>query len=79
VQAGDTSADLDYVATNSLALNSGTITDSAGNNATLTLPTPGAANSLGANKAIVIDTVNDEPSFTAGANEMVNEDAGRNQ
>ncbi|WP_375241450.1 beta strand repeat-containing protein, partial [Polaribacter sp.] len=55
VQAGDVSADLDYVANNSLVLNSGTIRDTAGNNATLTLPTPGAANSLGNNKAIVID------------------------
>lgn len=57
VQAGDTSADLDYVATTSLALNTGTIKDAAGNNATLTLPSPGAANSLGANKNIVIDGV----------------------
>jgi hypothetical protein len=56
VQAGDTSADLDYVATNSLALAGGTIRDALTNNATLTLPAPGAANSLGANKAIVIDT-----------------------
>ena len=56
VQDGDTSSDLDYVATNSLALNGGTIADAAGNNATLTLASPGAANSLGANKAIVIDT-----------------------
>ncbi|SIR33043.1 Concanavalin A-like lectin/glucanases superfamily protein [Shewanella morhuae] len=57
VQSGDTSADLDYVATNSLMLNSGTIRDAASNNATLTLPSPGAANSLGANKSIVIDGV----------------------
>ena len=56
VQAGDTSADLDYVSTSALALNSGTINDSAGNTGVLTLPSPGAANSLGANKAIVIDT-----------------------
>jgi predicted alternative tryptophan synthase beta-subunit len=56
VASGHTSADLDYVATTSLALNSGTIKDAGGNNATLTLPTPGAAGSLGANKAIVIDT-----------------------
>jgi hypothetical protein len=56
VQAGDTSADLDYVATTSLALSSGTIKDAAGNNIVLTLPSPAAANSLGANKAIVIDT-----------------------
>ncbi|MCS6096591.1 Ig-like domain-containing protein [Shewanella baltica] len=57
VQAGDNTTDLDYVATNSLALNSGTIRDAAANNATLTLASPGAANSLGANKAIVIDGV----------------------
>lgn len=56
VQAGDTASDLDYVATSSLSLNSGTIKDAAGNNATLTLAAPGAANSLGANKALVIDT-----------------------
>ena len=55
VQAGDVSSDLDYVATNSLSLNSGTINDGAGNAASLTLATPGAANSLGANKALVID------------------------
>src|SRR5690606_28685067 len=57
VQSGDVSADLDYTSTTSLALNSGTIRDAAGNNATLTLATPGAANSLGANKNIVIDGV----------------------
>src|SRR6184192_3323479 len=56
VQAGDTAADLDYSATTALALNGGTIQDAATNNATLTLATPGAANSLGANKNIVIDT-----------------------
>ena len=56
VQAGDNSADLDYIGTSALALNSGTIRDAASNNATLTLASPGAANSLGANKAIVIDT-----------------------
>lgn len=57
IQAGDTSSDLDYVATNSLTLNGGTIRDAAGNNATLTLASPGAANSLGANKSLVVDGV----------------------
>jgi hypothetical protein len=57
VQAGDTSADLDYVATSSLALGGGTIRDAASNDATLTLASPGAANSLGNNKALVIDGV----------------------
>ena len=55
VQAGDTSNDLDYKATNSLQLDGGTIKDAAGNDATLTLAAPGQANSLGANKALVID------------------------
>lgn len=56
VQGGDTSSDLDYVSTGALSLNGGTIKDAAGNNAVMTLAAPGAANSLGANKAIVIDT-----------------------
>jgi hypothetical protein len=54
VQAGDTSSDLNYVATSSLTLNGGTIKDAAGNNATLTLPSPGAAGSLGYKKNIVL-------------------------
>ena len=66
VQAGDTSSDLDFKATTSLTLNSGTIKDAAGNAATLTLPTPGASNSLGANKAIVIDTTAPAIAITAG-------------
>jgi len=56
VQAGDTTADLDYLGITALALNGGTIKDAAGNASTLTLAAPGAANSLGNNKAIVIDT-----------------------
>ena len=63
VQAGDTSSDLDYVATNSLT--NGTIQDGAGNNVVLTLASPAAANSLGANKALVIDTT--APTQTIGA------------
>jgi len=56
VGAGDTSADLDYVATTSLVDGGGTIQDAAGNDATLTLPTVGGASSLGGQKDIVIDT-----------------------
>ena len=56
VQAGDTSADLDYATVASLALNGGTIRDAAGNDATLTLPAVGGASSLGGQKNIVIDT-----------------------
>lgn len=56
VQTGDTSADLDYASTGALGLNGGTIRDAAGNNATLTLASPGAAGSLGNTKSIVIST-----------------------
>ena len=56
IGSGETSSDLDYVATNSLALNSGTIKDAAGNAATLTLASPGATNSLRDNKALIVDT-----------------------
>ncbi len=57
VAAGHATGDLDYAATDALALNGGTIKDALGNNATLTLPSPGGPNSLGAAKALVIDAV----------------------
>ncbi len=56
VGAGQNSAHLDYTSTSALTLNGGTIKDAALNNAVLTLPAPGAAGSLGANKNIVINT-----------------------
>lgn len=79
VQAGDISADLDYVATTSLALNSGTINATVGGAAAiLTLASPGAANSLGANKAIVIDTAApgapSAPDMTLGTDSATNTD-----
>jgi len=64
VAAGQTSADLDYTSTSALTLNGGTIQDEAtGQNVTLTLPAPGTAGSLGANKDIVVDTT--APHVTA--------------
>ncbi len=57
VVPGDITPDLDYVDTASVTLNGGSIQDAALNNANLTLPTPGSAGSLGANKNIVIDTL----------------------
>jgi trimeric autotransporter adhesin len=57
IGAGDSAVDLDYSATNSLALSGGTIKDIAGNNATLTLPTVGGGSSLGGQKNLVIDGV----------------------
>ncbi len=57
VQAGDSSADLDYASTSALTLNGGTIKDGSSRDAILTLPAPGTAGSLGANKALVVDGV----------------------
>lgn len=55
-QAGDASTDLDYIATSPLSLNGGAIKSTANNvDASLALPAPGAENSLGHNKAIVIE------------------------
>ena len=56
VAAGQNSARLDYTSTTALTLNGGSITDTVKNAASLTLPSPGAAGSLGANKSIVINT-----------------------
>ncbi|CAN7446185.1 Ig-like domain-containing protein [Acidovorax sp. LjRoot74] len=58
VGAGQNSADLDYSSTGALTLNGATIVDAGGSHqpAALTLATPGAASSLGANKDLVIDT-----------------------
>ena len=56
VASGHTSSDLDYTSAAALTLNSGTIKDASGNAATLTLPAPAASNSLGTNKALIIDT-----------------------
>jgi Dockerin type I domain len=57
VGAGQSSPDLDYTSANALTLNGGTITGPSSIAAVLTLPNPGAAGSLGANKNIVINTV----------------------
>ncbi|HMZ08476.1 MAG TPA: hypothetical protein PK078_12735, partial [Anaerolineales bacterium] len=56
VQAGDNSSDLEYVDTSALHLNSAIIQDAAGNDANLTLPTPGASGSFGYNNNFVVDT-----------------------
>ena len=58
----DTTADLQYLATNSLTLGGATIEDLYGNTADLTLPGFASGNSLGELKDIEIDT--DEPTMT---------------
>jgi len=57
VGIGETSTDLEYKNIDALTLNGGTIRDAALNNASLTLASPGAAKSLGANKDLVIDGI----------------------
>jgi large repetitive protein len=65
VQPGDTSADLEYLATNALTLNGGTIKDNLTVDAILTLPTLASAQSLGGSKAIVIDTLAPNVALTS--------------
>ncbi|MCT7960571.1 DUF4347 domain-containing protein [Laspinema sp. D1] len=69
VAAGQNTADLDYSTTTALALNNGTIQSVTKGNAILTLATPGAANSLGVAKALIIDTI--APTVT------IEQDAGQ--
>ncbi len=56
VGAGQNSSHLDVTSTAALTLNGGAILDASSTPATLTLPAPGAAGSLGANSNIAIDT-----------------------
>ena len=70
VQSGETSSDLDFKSTSALSLNSGTIKDAVGNNATLTLSTPGASGSLAANNALIIDTTAPTISITSGESSL---------
>ncbi|WP_207886630.1 Ig-like domain-containing protein [Pseudomonas sp. 30_B] len=78
VQAGDRSADLDYVSTSALAMNGGILRDGFGNDSNLTLAAPGAAGSLGANKDIVINSApvianlgGDSVTFTQGSGSIL--------
>jgi hypothetical protein len=60
VGSGDSSAHLDYASTTALTPSGGTIS------ATLTLPAPGAAGSLGANASILIGIVAPPAAFFSG-------------
>ena len=77
VQNGDGSGDLDYNSTSALTLSGGTISNANGA-AVLTLPAPGAAGSLGANKALVITsgplTLNITPSSVTYTDTSINDD-----
>ncbi len=78
VQVGDTSNDLNYSATNSLALAGATIRDSVNNNATLTLPALAAAGSLGTNKNIKVDGVTPTISTFSPLHNTMNVSVGSN-
>jgi hypothetical protein len=64
VQAGDNVADLNYTSTAALTLNDGTITDSVGNAAILTLPALTDVNSLGGAKQLQLDTTGPTGTIT---------------
>ena len=57
VQAGDSSADLDYFSTAALSLNGGAIRNGNGTLVNLSLAAPGTAGSLAANANLVIDAI----------------------
>jgi hypothetical protein len=77
VEPGDYSADLDYTSSGALNTNGAVIADISLNNADLSLPSPGAVNSLGNLRNIVIDGVkpqiisldspDDNKSYKAGS------------
>ena len=56
VQAGDTSADLDYVSVRALTVTGGAISDVTGNEADYSLPDPASPASLAGGAAIMVDT-----------------------
>jgi hypothetical protein len=56
VTTGQNSGHLDYASASALVLNGGSIQDVTGNNARLTLASPGTAGSLGASRNLVINT-----------------------
>ena len=63
VQAGDVSADLDYASTAALALNGASLRNVYGDDAVLSLPTVGGADSIAGQRAIVVDGI--APGVTA--------------
>ncbi len=71
VQEGDTAADLDYLSNAALELNAGTIATDDGVAALLALAAPGAAGSLGGNKAIAVDGVRPTAAIVVADDDLV--------
>jgi Ca2+-binding RTX toxin-like protein len=74
VQEGDVSADLDYHSTAALVLNGATIRNAAQDDAILTLPAPGGADSIAGQHAILIE--NAPPHSNPGPVVMPNAEGG---
>lgn len=75
IQPYHSTANLDYIDTDSLKLNSATILDSTGNNGVITLVQPGQAGSLSNNKSFSVDTTKPLVSFVVSS-QSVNESIG---
>lgn len=72
VASSNITSDLDYGSTGALTLSGGSISDTVGNAATMTLPSPGASGSLGANKNIAIDNSTPTVTLTSSAPSLTN-------
>ncbi|RLC02661.1 MAG: hypothetical protein DRI57_29880, partial [Deltaproteobacteria bacterium] len=72
VADGHNSDDLDYAAADSLDLNGGTIKNTGGDDADLTLPEPGEADSLSDSNDIVIDTAAPGVTLSTTASDPTN-------
>ena len=71
VQEGSVTSDLDYTSSSSLTLNGGTIRNVADQDAILTLPSPGAAGSLGANKSLVLDGIRPTATLVVSDTQLI--------
>ncbi|RIW11929.1 gliding motility-associated C-terminal domain-containing protein, partial [Algoriphagus lacus] len=71
VQEGSVTSDLDYTSSYSLTLNGGTIRNVADQDAILTLPSPGAAGSLGANKSLVLDGIRPTATLVVSDTQLI--------
>lgn len=71
VQEGDFSVDLDYTDVNALSLNGAIIQNASGDDAIITLPTPGASGSLSANKNLGIDGIRPTATIVVSDTQLI--------
>ncbi|WP_370539755.1 MBG domain-containing protein [Algoriphagus sp. Y33] len=70
VQNGDQTSDLDYTSAGALSLNGSVIQNTSGDDAILTLPAVGSANSLAGQKNLVIDGVRPTSNIVVSEDEL---------